>query len=221
MRIAVLGTGRVGKVLGTRWAEKGHQVTYGSRDPGSDRARQLIDQSGGKVSVAPIAHAVSHAEVVLGAIPYDACEDTLKSLGDLKGRILIDCSNPLLPDLSGLYVGHTISAAEQVAEWALGSRVVKAFNTVSSATMANPRYESQSATLFYCGDDPSAKEAVRQLASDLDFDPVDAGPLSIARYLEPLAMLYIHLAIKQGWGSNSAFRIMRRSASGSGGGSRG
>lgn len=221
MNIAVLGTGRVGKVLGTRWADKEHQVTFGSRDPSSERARQLSEQSGGKVAVAPVAQAVAAADVILAAIPYDACEDTLKSLGDLNGRVLIDCSNPLLPDLSGLYVGHTISAAEQVAEWAVGSRVVKAFNTVSSATMANPKYEGQAATLFYCGDDPKAKEVVRQLASDLDFDPVDAGPLSIARYLEPLAMLYIHLAIKQGWGSQSAFRIMRRPASGSGGGSRG
>lgn len=212
MRIGVLGTGRVGGILGTRWAAKGHSVIFGSRDPASDKARQLVEKSGGSVSVASIADAVSPAEVVLLATPYQVAATLLPSLGELGDRVLIDCSNPLKPDLSGLLVSGETSAAEQMAGWARGGRVVKAFNVASSATMAQPIYDGQAASLFFCGDDKPAKQLVRQLVADLDFEPVDAGPLSIARYLESLAMLYIHLAVKEGWGSHCAFRMMRREA---------
>lgn len=210
MRIGVLGTGRVGGVLGLRWAAKGHSVVFGSRNPESEKSRQLVEKSGGMVAVRPVAQAAAEAEVVLLATPYDVAPDLLATLGDLGDRVLIDCSNPLKPDLSGLVVGGDTSAAEQIAGWARGGRVVKAFNVASAATMAAPIYHGQAASLFYCGDDKDAKSQIRQLVADLDFEPVDAGPLRIARYLESLAMLYIHLAVREGWGSNCAFRMMRR-----------
>ncbi|MFO0871828.1 MAG: NADPH-dependent F420 reductase [Pirellulales bacterium] len=210
MRIGVLGTGRVGGVLGTRWAARGHQVVFGSRDPQSTKAQQLREKAGGSVTVSTLAEAAAGAEVLLLATPYDAAPTLLPSLGELGSRVLIDCSNPLKPDLSGLVVGGDTSAAEQIAGWARGGRVVKAFNVASAATMAQPVYHGQPASLFYCGDDREAKAAVRQLVTDLDFEPVDAGPLRMARYLESFAMLYIHLAVREGWGSHCAFKMLRR-----------
>lgn len=210
MRIGVLGTGRVGGILGSRWAAKGHQVVFGSRNPDSEKAKQLVEKAGHGVTVRSHVEAARDAETLVLAVPFDASQALLAELGDLGGRPVIDCSNALKPDLSGLVLSGDTSAAEQIAGWAPSGKVVKAFNTVSSATMNQPVYQGQSASLFYCGDDKEAKAVVRQLIADLDFEPVDAGPLRLARYLESLAMLYIHLAVREGWGSNCAFRMMKR-----------
>ncbi len=210
MKIAVLGTGHVGGTLGRRWAEKGHQVTFGSRDPQSDRVKQLLAECPPGVAANEVASAVSDAEVVVLAVPWTAAKGLIEAAGDLSGKILIDCINPLNATFDGLDLGFEISASEKIAQWAPRARVVKAFNTVSSATMADPVYGDLSATVFYCGDDEAAGAVVHGLAEDLGLEAVDAGPLTIARHLEPLAMLYIHLAIKQGWGSNCAFKIVKR-----------
>lgn len=150
------------------------------------------------------------SEVVVYAAPWLVAQSLLAEVGSLAGKILVDCTNPLTIDFTGLDLGYTTSAAERITGWAPDAKVVKAFNNVSSAIMANPLFGDQRATMFYCGDDKEAKATVRQLASELDFDPVDAGPLTIARYLEPFAMLYIQLAVKEGWGSQCAFKIMKR-----------
>lgn len=210
MKIGVIGTGRVGATLGKRWAQAGHAVTFGSRDPLSAKAQQLVEQTGGAVTVRTVAEALHDADVLLLAIPFGSTSSVAALAGDWSGRVVIDCSNPLKPDLSGLTVEPGTSAAEQIAAQFPGAHIVKAFNVASSATMANPLFDSQKATLFYCGDEAAAKEKVRQLIADLDFEPVDAGPLTHARYLESLAMLYIHLAVRGGWGSQCAFRMIRR-----------
>jgi NADPH-dependent F420 reductase len=210
MNIAILGTGGVGSALGTRWAKSGHAVTFGSRLPESEKVLELLQRCGSGTKACLAAEAVAGAEVILLAVPWPAAQATLTALGDLGGRVLIDCTNPLTADFMGIEVGHTTSAAEQIAAWSPGSRVVKAFNTASTKVMANPQFGDHQAAMFYCGDDAAAKATVKQLIGDLGFDPVDAGPLTSARYLEPLAMLYIHLAFKQGWGSNCAFKILKR-----------
>jgi 8-hydroxy-5-deazaflavin:NADPH oxidoreductase len=210
MKVAVLGTGGVGGVLGSRWGEAGHQVTYGSRDPGSEKVQALVARSGAGAAAMSPAEAILEADAIVCALPWASSQAALAALGDLTGRVLVDCTNPLLPDMSGIELGHHISAAERIAEWAPGAKVVKAFNTASTKVMKDPQFGEQAATMFYCGDDAAAKEIVKQLAADLGFEPVDAGPLTSARYLEPLAMLYIHLAFRQGWGSNCAFKIMKR-----------
>jgi predicted dinucleotide-binding enzyme len=122
----------------------------------------------------------------------------------------LDCTNPLLPDLSGLTSGNTGSGGEEVAGWTPGARVVKIFNTTGFGNMANPIYVAGPITMLYCGDDPAAKKIAAQLAKDLGFDPIDAGPLTQSRLLEPLALLWITLAIKQGLGMDFAFKLMRR-----------
>ena len=210
MKIAVLGTGKVGSVLGGRWASKGHSVVFGSRDPHSEKTLAAMRKIGGDARAVSWRDAAAGAEVLLLAMPWTAVAGVLAAVGDVAGKVIIDCINPINAEFTGLDLGHTTSAAEQIAELARGAHVVKAFNVVSATTMANPRYGGEPATLFFCGDDSRAKTIVKQLAEELDFEGVDAGPLRNARYLEPLAMLYIHLAVKQGWGSNCAFKIVRR-----------
>ena len=209
MNIAVLGTGNVGGTLGRRWAEAGHRVCFGSRDPHSEKVQRLLAAAPG-ATAGSLAEAAAAGDVILLATPWQTTHATLAALGDLTGKVLIDCINPLNETFTGLTHGHTTSAAELVASWAPHAHVVKAFNTVSAKVMDNPGFGEYRATLFYCGDDASAKQAVHQLATDLGFEAVDAGPLMNARHLEPLAMLYIHLAVRGGWGSNTAFKMLKR-----------
>jgi 8-hydroxy-5-deazaflavin:NADPH oxidoreductase len=210
MNIAILGTGGVGAALGTRWAAAGHAVSFGSRAPSSEKVQQLVAKCSTNACAKPLREAIAGTDAILFAVPWPAARETLAQLGDLTGRTLIDCTNPLLSDMSGIELGHVISAGEQIATWAPGANVVKAFNTASVKVMLNPQFGEHKATMFYCGDDAGAKLTVRQLIEDIGFDAVDAGSLTSSRYLEPLAMLYIHLAFRQGFGSNCAFKIMRR-----------
>jgi 8-hydroxy-5-deazaflavin:NADPH oxidoreductase len=212
LKIAILGTGNVGGTLGRRLAQKGHLVVFGSRDPTHEGIRGLLDQSGPNATVKPLNEAIDGCEVVILATPWPAAEGVLKAVGNLDGKVLIDCINPLNATFSGLDLGFSESAGERIARWAPTARVVKCFNSISAATMADPGYEGTAATVFYCGDDTEAKRVTHRLAEDLGLDPVDSGPLLNARYLEPFAMLYIHLAVREGWGSNCAFRIMKRNS---------
>ena len=209
MKIAVLGTGNVGGILGRRWAQAGHQVCFGSRDPGSDKVAKLLADAPNATACA-LKDAAAKSDVILLATPWSTTQATIAALGDISGKILIDCINPLNETFSGLTHGHSTSAAELVASWAPTAHVVKAFNTVGAKVMADPKFGEHAATLFYCGDDTAAKKVIHQLATELGFEAVDAGPLTNARQLEPLAMLYIHLAVRGGWGSNTAFKIMKR-----------
>jgi predicted dinucleotide-binding enzyme len=211
VKIAIIGTGSVGTVLGTRWSrEGGHSVTFGSRLPESEKVLELLEECAPGTKACAPREAAAGADAILLAVPWPAAKKSIAELGDVAGRVLIDCSNPLTADFSGIELGHSTSAAEEIARWAKGARVVKAFNSASTRVMRDPTFGSYKATMFYCGDDAEAKDLVRQLVADLDFEPVDAGPLASARYLEPLAMLYIHLAFKQGWGSNCAFKMLKR-----------
>ncbi|MGH9455635.1 MAG: NADPH-dependent F420 reductase, partial [Terriglobia bacterium] len=110
----------------------------------------------------------------------------------------------------GLTVGLTTSAAELVASWAPGAKVVKAFNTVGAAVFGNAQFGPQRADGFYCGDDAGAKSVVTHLIEQAGLEPVDVGALVNARLLEPLAMLWIDLAVNQRQGPNHAFKLLRR-----------
>lgn len=209
MKIVLLGSGRVGAALGVRWAQKGHEVRFCSRTPDSEKIADLVAQAGATASAGGLEEAASFGDVIVIASPWEACEQLVTSIGDLSGKVLIDCINPINAEFTGLDLGFDTSAAEKVADWAPAANVVKAFNTVSSATMTNADFGDHAPTLFYCGDDDDAKKVVHQLAADLDLDPIDAGELSMARYLEPLAMLYIKLAMR-GMG-DTAFKLLRRS----------
>ncbi len=210
MNIAILGTGRVGSALGSRWAEQGHSIFFGVRDAACDEVQNAVARAGSRAQAVSLAEAAAAAEVVVLAIPWEAVREVLDSLGPLDGKILVDCINPLAGDLKGLQFGFTTSAAEQIAEWAPTARVVKAFNTLSDAAMANPWFGELKATMFYCGDDEEAKQVIRDLTEAIDLEAVDAGPLVNARQLEPLSMLYVYLAVFGGWGGDCAFKMLKR-----------
>src|SRR5262249_4806906 len=140
MKIAIIGAGSVGGTLGAAWANRGHEVVFGVRDAADRKLKELLARGGGKARAAGVKDAAAAAEVVALTGPWPAAQDALRSAGDLRGEILLDCMNPLKPDLSGLTIGYTGSAAEQVAAWAPGARVVKIFNTTGFANIANPEY---------------------------------------------------------------------------------
>ena len=195
--------------MGSRWAKAGHQVVFSSREPGSPQMQALVAQAGGTARAASIAETAASADVVVLATPWGATKDILAAAGDLGSKVVIDATNPLLPDLSALEIGTTTSAAEQIAAWIPQARVVKAFNTIGYPVMADPVVNGKAVTLLYCGDDDQAKKTTAKLAAELGFDPVDAGPLTQARLLEPLALLWISLALKQGFGLHWAFTILK------------
>jgi len=205
-----LGTGRVGGALGSRWAQNGHRIIYGVPDVNAEEVRNAVANSGPNASAVAVADAAAASQVIVLAIPWNAAKDVLDAVGSLDRKILVDCINPIKSDFSGLELGEATSAAEQIASWAPTAKVVKAFNTVSDPTMVNPLYGDQPASMFYCGDDDEAKAIVKGLTEEVDMEPVDAGPLKNACYLESLAMLYIYLAIFGGWGAECAFKMVKR-----------
>lgn len=209
MKIAVLGGGNVGGALGKLWAGRGHEVRFGVPDPGSEKIKTLLASTGGKAKAGSNREAAGASEVVVLSVPWPAAEQAIRDCGDLKSKVVIDCTNPLRADFKGLAVGTTTSAAEQVAAWS-GAKVVKAFNTIGAGNYGKAEFAGTLADGFFCGDDAAAKDKVKPLIADIGLNPVDVGPLRNARLLEPLAMLWIDLAINQKWGTNHAFKLLRR-----------
>jgi predicted dinucleotide-binding enzyme len=210
MKIGIIGAGNVGGTLGKALAKKGHQIFYGVQRPDDDKVRQLVKDSGAAARAGSPADAAAFAEVVVLATPWPATQAAVRSAGDLAGKVVIDCTNPVKPDLTGLEIGHTTSAAEQVAGWARGAKVFKAFNTTGFNIMADPVIGGIKTVMFVCGDDEAAKPTVLQLAADVGFDPVDAGKLAQARLLEAWAMLWISLALRGTIGREFGFALLRR-----------
>jgi predicted dinucleotide-binding enzyme len=213
MKLGIIGAGNVGSTLGRRWAAAGHEVRFGVRDVGDARVVRLLSEIGPKASAGSNAEAAASAEVVVLATPYDDTPEALAAAGDLAGKVLIDCTEPVVmgPDIlkRGLLIGHNTSAAEQIAARAPGVKVVKTLNTVGWPVMANPQFGSQKAVMPYCGDDAAAKAAAARLVGDLGFEPLDAGPLANARLLEPFGMLWISLAFNS-MGTDFAFSLVKR-----------
>jgi len=211
MDIAIIGTGSVGAALGKAWGKRGHAIFYGVRDVKTSKgAAAAVRGAGAKAKALSVAEAVKVAPVILLAVPWPAAKQTIGEMGDLKGKVVIDCINPVKPDLSGLELGLTTSAAEEIAGWAKGASVFKALNQTGAANLESPAGYLQKPVMFVCGDDAKTKPKVIQLVQDAGFEAVDAGLLNQARNLEPLALLWVQLAIKQGLGTDFAYALVRR-----------
>jgi predicted dinucleotide-binding enzyme len=208
MGISIIGAGNVGMALGHAFTRRGQGVLFGTPDPG--KYGDAVAALGPLARVTGVQEAASEGDVVVLAVPYAALPAVARALPDWGGRILVDASNPLAPGLSGLAVGTTTSGAEALAHIASGARVVKAFNTTGAENMADATYPGGLACMPVCGDDDDARRRVMALATLIGFEAVDAGPLAAARWLEPLAMTWIHLAIRQGLGRRFAFGLLRR-----------
>jgi 8-hydroxy-5-deazaflavin:NADPH oxidoreductase len=202
MKIGMIGAGSVGSTLGKAWQRRGHDIAYGVRNPGDGKYAGL------GAPVTTNAQAGRDAEVVALCTPWQGTREAVLACGDLTGKVLIDCTNPLTADVTTLAVGHTTSGAEQVASWVPGARVCKAMNQIGAPTMDAPRLAG-TPVMFVCGDDDTAKQTAAGLVRQLGFEAVDAGDLTAARLLEPLALLWIHLALRRGFGTNWGFGILR------------
>ena len=199
----------MGSALGRLWSERGHEVTFGVRDPAKESVVRLVKECGAHAAVATISEAVKPARVVVLSIPWRAAPEVIAAAGDLTGKIVVDCTNPVAPGLDGVSVAAGTSAAEEIARLAPGAKVVKAFNTIGADSLANPTFGADRATAFLCGDDAEAKGWVATLAEQLGFEAIDAGPLTSARMLEPMAVLWIRLSGTQ-IGRGIAFKLLRR-----------
>ncbi len=204
MRIGILGAGNVGGTLGRLLSRKGHEISFGVREPG--RIAELATLTRGRAGSPAIA---ADADVVVLAVPWAAVPDALAAAGDLAGKILVDATNPLIGGLKGLALGTDRSGAEEVARLAPGARVVKAWNGLGMQTLERVAAGALAACGFYCGDDAAAKQVVGALIDETGLRPIDCGPLAAARLLEPLAFLWIHLAYRVGLGPNIAFFLNR------------
>lgn len=196
MKVAIIGAGRVGTTLGTRFTSAGHSVVYGVRDVSDPKHAALS-------AVATVADAAARADVIILTTPWAGAQSAVESAGDLSGRILVDATNPIGPGMV-LTHGTTDSGAEQVARWAPGARVVKAFNSIGMEVMANPVFANGRSVLWLCGDDAEACATVAALGESIGFEPVRLGPLARARFQEPAALVWITASASLGrefsWG---------------------
>jgi predicted dinucleotide-binding enzyme len=161
-----------------------------------------------------VAEAAEFGEIVVLATPWTATEDALKQISNLgRQKILWDCTNPLKPDLSGLLVGTTTSGAEEIAKIAPWARVVKAIPPFAEV-LHSPSLEldGKRQSVFVCGDDQEARLKVANLIRDIGAEPVDAGPLTLARFAEPAAMLLVRLAYAYGYGVRIGVSFIREAA---------
>lgn len=194
--IAMIGTGNVGAALGQRFAEQGHTIAYGSRNPSSTEVQELVQATGnGAIAVTP-AEAAARSDIIVLAVPTLASQDIVRGLGDLTGKIIVDPSNPRVMADDGFadYADYPIeeSNAERIASLAPGAHVIKAFSTVGAETMDNPALANGPVTVPVVGNDRAAKERVVALARAIGLEAVDLGPLRHARVIEGLHYLRVN-----------------------------
>ena len=185
----------MGRAVAGFFAGAGYRVVLGSRTAG-----RRADTPGGSIEVRSYRDAVASADIVFLTTLWEHTEAALHAVGPFDGRVLIDCSNPEGTDGRSLAVGLTTSGAEHVAKWAPDARVVKAFNHVYAEVLSSPEALARGVTVFVCGDDANARQNVCELLRRVSLEPIEAGPLSTARFLEPLAMLMVELVRGQGFG---------------------
>ena len=207
MKIAIIGAGNVGSALGKKWSEKGHSITYGVRNTNDEKYAKLNEHA----NLSLPKDAVDQSEIIVLATPWSSTQQAIESLGtSIQNKILVDCTNPLKPNLAGLeHCGET-SGAEQVAKWAAGAVVVKSFNTTGYNIMSSPEINGQKTAMFVASDNENARKAVAKLAQDIGFEAVEMGELASARLLEPYALMWISLAYKYGFGRDFGFAIHKR-----------
>jgi len=206
--IAILGAGNVGTALARAFVVKGESVIFGVPDPAKYAA--AVAALGTGASIGTTQEAIAAGDLIILATPYSVAGSIARSVPNWDNRILVDATNPLAPGLAGLSVGTTSSGAEEIARVANGARVVKAFNTTGAENMADSHYAGGTIFMPVCGDDAEARARVIALATLIGFDAVDCGDLNTARYLEPFAMTWIHMAIKLGHGRRFAFARLQR-----------
>ncbi|MGP1283118.1 MAG: NADPH-dependent F420 reductase [Parasphingopyxis sp.] len=205
MKIAVIGKGRVGGVLGPAFAKAGHEVVYGVREPADEKY-----DNGDEIPHDTTEGAAQWGEVVILAVDWSVAESALGQCGDLDGKILIDCTNPLTMGETGLELalGFDTSAGEILAGQT-AAKTVKTLNQVGSPVMGMAHDFPNRPIQFVAGEDDEAKALVSSLLRDIGFEPIDYGGIRNARQLEPLAMIWIDQAFKHGMDPQTAWHLMK------------
>jgi NADPH-dependent F420 reductase len=204
MKVAIIGAGNVGKALATSITRAGHDVTLAAKNPAhAEAAAREVGANAARSSTA----AAADAELVILAVPFVGAADEVASeiRDEVAGKTVIDVTNPLKPDYSGLATDDS-SAAEEFQKLLPEASVIKAFNTIFAANQANPTPDIDG---FVAGDDDKAKQKVISLVDSIGFTPLDVGPLRAARFLEGMAYINIGLNAENGWDWTSAWKLDR------------
>ncbi len=211
MRVGILGSGLMGGKLGTIFARAGHEVVF-SYARSNDKLKKLARDAQGNARAGTPGEAAKQADALLLAVHWSRLDDVLKQVGDLSGKVIVTCSLPMDAGNTKLIIANTTSGAEELAKKVPRALVVSAFNTVPSEVLFGvfeARRKNIKPSLVYCGDDANSKQIAAELIRDVGFDPVDAGPLQIARYTEPFALLVAQLAYEGDGGPELAYRFER------------
>jgi predicted dinucleotide-binding enzyme len=211
MRIGILGSGLMGGKLGTIFARAGHEVVF-SYARSAQKLKRLARKAKGNARAGTPDEAARGADAVLLAVHWSRVDDVLKQAGNLSGKVIVTCSLPMNADDTGLVIAHTSSGAEELSKKVPRAHVVSAFGTVPSEVLFHvfeAKRRAKQPSLVYCGDDEGAKKVAAGLIRDAGFEPVDAGPLRIARYTEPFTLLIAQLAYEGTGGPELAYRFER------------
>ncbi|HZS47530.1 MAG TPA: NAD(P)-binding domain-containing protein [Blastocatellia bacterium] len=209
MKIGILGSGLMGGKLGTIFARAGHEVVF-SYARSEDKLKQLARDAGESARSGSPAEAARDADAILLAVHWSRLDDVLKQAGDLSGKVVITCSLPMNSEDTQLVFAHTTSGAEELAKRIPKASIAAAFNTVPSEVLFDVFEATDKSTrpnLVYYGNDEKGKQAAAELIRDAGFDPIDAGPLRIARYAEPFALLVAQIAYEGDQGPEMAYRF--------------
>ena len=210
MKLAILEAGSVGSTLGKAGAKQGHTVIFGVRDVNAPKVQTSLTETETNAQAATLAEAAAQADVIVLTVTWDTMPEVVEAIGKLDGKTLLDCTNPLVGNQLDTTLNLAQSGGEQVAAWFPGAKVVKIFNQIVWETMANPQYGTEPAAMFYAGDDAEAKQIAADLARVIGFEPIDAGNLASAKFLESLASFWGQLAYGQKMGRNIAWRLLKR-----------
>ena len=211
MRVGILGSGLMGGKLGRIFARAGHEVVF-SYARSNEKLERLARDTQGNARAGTPREAAHDADALLLAVHWSRIDDVLNQAGDLSGKVIVTCSLPMNAGETELFVAHTSSGAEELAKKAKGAKIVSAFGTVPSEVLFGvfeSRRKGRRPSLVYCGDNESSKRVAAELIRDAGFDPVDAGPLRIARYLEPFTLPIAQLAYEGKGGPELAYRFER------------
>ena len=190
--VAIIGTGDLGDSIGFRLAELGYTVVYGSRTPDSDRVKALVSLTGNGASAATQKEAARQGEIIFLAIPWPAMKTVAQNLGNLDGKIVVDVSDPWTQGEDGYPESQVeTSSAELIQQWNPGAKVVKGLGTMGSMIIDDPASVDGPVTIPVASDHQDAKERVAQIVDELGLDPVDFGPLRMARLIEALQIIYM------------------------------
>lgn len=214
MKVGVLGTGDVGKVLASAMIQLEHEVKMGSREATNAKSAEWKQKNGEKASIGTFADAAKFGEIIFLCTLWSGTENAIQMAGpeNFNGKVVIDTTNPLIFEPNQpprLALGQTDSGGEQVQRWISKAKVVKAFNIVGNAHMFHPKFEGGPPTMFISGNDADAKKQVTDLLAQFGWETIDIGGIEGARLLEPLCILWVNYGVRTGtW--NHAFKLLRK-----------